>query len=185
MDDAVLFDKIKTGNRQAFEMVFRKFYVSMCSVAYKYTEDTSAAEDIAQEAFIKLWEKRENYTSIPDLKTFLYVAVKNLSLNFIRDKKQNIDYSHIDLVSSENFFRDQLIREETFRIISEAIDALPSQSARIMNLALEGRQNKEIAQLLGISVATVKTLKYNAIHTLKEKLGRYYCLLLIFMNKKI
>ena len=185
MEDTVLFEQIRLGNKKAFEAIFRRFYVSMCSVAYRYPRDASAAEDIAQEAFLKLWEKRDSYRDIPDLKTFLYVAVKNLSLNYLRDKKDNIECSRLELVSSENFFCSQLVREETFRIISEAVNSLPLQSAKIMNLVLKGKQNKEIAGLLGISVATVKTLKYNALRTLKSKLGKYDYLLLVMLMRKI
>ena len=78
MEDTVLFEQIRLGNKKAFEAIFRRFYVSMCSVAYRYTRDASAAEDIAQEAFLKLWEKRDSYRDIPDLKTFLYVAYSYL-----------------------------------------------------------------------------------------------------------
>ena len=63
----------------------------------------------------------------------------------------------------------------------EAIDTLPAQSGRIIKLSLEGKQNKEISENLGISVNTVKSLKYKAMDTLREVLKDYFYLLLVFL----
>lgn len=183
MNEEILFGKIKCGDITAFEALFRQFYPSMCVVARKYVEQKEVAEDIAQEAFIRLWEKRGEYESIPDLRTFLYVAVRNLCFNYLRDKKKTVDCHTIDLIDWNISFQEQLIQEETYRLISKAINALPFQTARIMRLVLEGRQNKEISELLGISVATVKTLKYNALKTLKVSLKGYFPILLILLFK--
>lgn len=144
-------------------------------------KDKDIAQDIVQEIFVKLWEKRNNYDSIPDLKTYLYVSVKNSCLNYIRDKKQTVDCTTMDIIDSNHFFRDRLIQEETYRIISQAIDSLPPQSARIMKMAFEGKQNGEIAKLLQISASTVKTLKYNALKTLKIVLKDYHYILLLLL----
>ena len=83
----------------------------------------------------------------------------------------------------EYFFRDIVIEEETYRIVNEAIDALPVQSRRIIKLSLEGKQNKEISEELGISVNTVKSLKYKAMDVLRVALKDYYYLLLFLLPK--
>ena len=75
-----------------------------------------------------------------------------------------------------------MIEEESYRIISQAIDALPPQSARVIKLSLDGKQNKEIAELLGISVNTVKTLKYRSLESLKTSLKDYFYILLILLG---
>ena len=85
MDDHITYEAIKNGDIKAFELLFREFYPSMCVIAMRFVANQDAAEDIAQEAFIKLWEKRTAYEDIPSLKTFLYVSVKNLCLNHIRN----------------------------------------------------------------------------------------------------
>lgn len=183
MNKDTLFGKIKCGDIPAFEALFREFYVSMCIVARRYVDQKEVAEDIAQEAFIHLWEKRQEYESIPDLRTFLYVSVRNLCFNYLRDKKRTVDCNTIDLADWNISFQEQLIQEETYRLISKAITALPLQSSKIMHLALEGKQNKEIAEILGISVSTVKTLKYNALKALKISLKGYFTLLLLLLPK--
>jgi len=67
----------------------------------RFIGNEEAAEDIVQEAFIKLWEKRTTYNDIPCLKTFLYVSVKNLCFNHIRNKKNTIDYTSPEVQNKE------------------------------------------------------------------------------------
>ena len=80
----------------------------------------------------------------------------------MRSRKKLPLQQELKAADNEYFFRDILIEEETYRIIMEAIDALPVQSGRVIKLSLEGKQNKEISENLGISVNTVKSLKYKA-----------------------
>ena len=89
-------------------------------------------------------------------------------------------------LSSRYHFKNRLIEEETYRIVSHAIDSLPPQSSKIIKMCLEGKQNKEIAEILGISVNSVKTLKYNALSTLKEVLkDHFYILIILLLGEKI
>lgn len=184
MSVAITYEAIKNGDVKVFEALFQEFYPSMCMVATKFITDQNAAEDIAQEAFIKLWEKRETYDDIPNLKTFLYVSVKNLCFNYIRDKKNTVDYTSPEVESQEAIFKDLVIEEEAYRIIEDAVNALPPQSARIVKMYLDGKQNKEISEILGISVNSVKTLKYNALSSLKTILKEYFYVLLLFLLEK-
>ena len=184
MGDPIIYESIKNGNIKAFEALFQELYPSMCAVATRFITDRDAAEDIAQEAFIKLWEKRTAYKEIPCLKTFLYVSVKNLCFNYIRDKKVTIDYTSPEAQNQEVIFKDYLIEEEAYRIIDNAVNALPPQSARIVKMCLEGKQNKEIAEILDISVNSVKTLKYNALNVRRNSLKDYFYLLMLFLLEK-
>jgi len=184
MDGQITYETIKNGDIKAFELLFREFYPSMCVVAMRFVADQDAAEDIAQEAFIKLWEKRTAYEDIPSLKTFLYVSVKNLCFNHIRNKKDTIDYTSPEAQNKEAVFKDFLIEEEAYRIIEDAVNALPPKSQKIIKMHLDGKQNKEIAETLNISVNSVKTLKYNALSSLKLSLKDYFYLLILFLAEK-
>jgi len=184
MNKEILFEDIKCGNLSAFEVLFRQYYPSMCVIAGKLVANREVAEDIVQDVFIRLWEKKAEYDKIPDFRTFLYVAVRNLCYNYLRDKKKTIDFSQIELPDKQLSFQEQLIQEETYRLISNAIAELPVQSGKIMRLALEGKQNKEISEILGIAVTTVKTLKYNALKMLKNSLKGYFPVLLYILFRK-
>ncbi len=176
-----LFHKIKAGDAIAFKELFNQLYPSMCVVAKTYLNDEYIAEDVAQEAFIKLWDTRETYSDIASLKSFLYVMVKNISLNRIKRDKVSKKYEETVEISEQINFSHKIIEEESYRILYQAVETLPDQSKNIIKLSLRGMQNQEIATQLNISVNTVKTLKYNAIKKLRESLSDYYYLILLFM----
>ena len=135
MNKEILFEDIKCGNLSAFEALFRQNYPSMCVTAGKLVANREVAEDIVQDVFIRLWEKKAEYDKIPDFRTFLYVAVRNLCYNYLRDKKKTIDFSQIELSDKQLSFQEQLIQEETYRLISNAIAELPVQSGKIMQIS--------------------------------------------------
>ena len=83
MNKEILFEDIKCGNLSAFEALFRQYYPSMCVIAGKLVANREVAEDIVQDVFIRLWEKKAEYDKIPDFRTFLYVAVRNLCYNYL------------------------------------------------------------------------------------------------------
>jgi len=173
-----LYDKVKSGDSKAFEELFKLLYPSMCHFACNYV-DEGDAEDIAQEAFIKLWNERDRYDDISSLKSYLYVLVKNLCLNHLRHNKIEEKYI-INVDRNELFqFNNHVIEEETYRILQQAIESLPKQRSKIMMLTLQGLQNKEIAERLDISVNTVKTLKYKSLKALRHSLKDYFYLLLM------
>ena len=167
-----------------FHYLYEKYGITLRYFAIKYINDQDIISDIIQDAFVRLWEKRTAYDSIPNLKTFLYVSVKNLCFNHLRDRKETIEYTSPEVERQEILFHNRLIEEETYRILTQAIEKLPLQSAKIIKLTLEGKQNKEISEIMGISVNSVKTLKYNAIHNLKYSLKDYFYLLLILLSQK-
>ena len=176
-----LFESIRQGDIGAYEMLFIKYYLSMCMIARRIVEDEDVAKDLVQEIFIRLWEKRKTYDFQEMTDIFLYVSVRNKCFDYLRSRKKLPLQQELKAADNEYFFRDILIEEETYRIIMEAIDALPVQSGRVIKLSLEGKQNKEISENLGISVNTVKSLKYKAMDTLRVVLKDYFYLLLVFL----
>ena len=99
MQEKTLFEEIRNGNIEMFGILFKKYFGSMCVIAKSFISDTQAAEDIVQDIFIRLWEKRREYEEIPNLQVFLYVLVKNRcmdisSRNFPRPcpRRRNLPY---------------------------------------------------------------------------------------------
>ena len=180
-EDRIFFEKIRQDDRRAFEALFKKYYASFCIVALRYVEDKDVAKDIAQEVFIKLWDKRHDYDDIPSVKTFLYVLVKNACLNHIRNQK--IKEKHLGAIEKEGelFFQQAVIPEETYRQLEAFIEQLPPQSANIIRLNLKGCSNIEIAETLGVSINTVKTLKYNALRNMRDYFGKFSVATLLFL----
>lgn len=169
-------------NEQGFHDIFNKYYVALCSFANQYTEDQDASADIVQDSFAKLWQIREDFFYLHQVKAFLYTSVRNKALNEIEHSKVVYEYAQkVIEKKQDSFFHDAIVEEETYRIVLEAIEKLPDQMRAIMQLALEGRKNAEIAEQLNVSAETVHTLKKIAYKKLREYLKEYYYLLLFFI----
>lgn len=162
--------------------LFDDFYVPLCLFAERYVENSQLAEDIVQECFIKLWQHRGEFEYGYQVKSFLYTSVRNSALNEIEHQK--VVHSYADKWAGraeESFFRDRVVEEETYRILINAIDKLPEQTRKVMLLALEGQDNKEIAATLNITDGSLHTLKKIAYKRLREELKDYFYLILPFV----
>ncbi len=164
-----------------FRSVFDRYYVSLCLFARQYVEDDAIAADIVQECFIKLWQLREDFFYINQVRSFLYTSIRNRALNELQHTKVAGEYIRKTTEkATDHFFHDHVIQEETYRILLDAIHKLPGQTRAIMLLALEGLNNKDIAARLEISPETVHTLKKAAYRKLRVYLKEYYYLVTLF-----
>ena len=173
-------------DEQEFHNIFKEYYAALCSFAFQYMEDADMSADIVQDVFAKLWQIRDDFFYLHQVKAFLYTAVRNHALNELEHSKVAHEYEQkIIAKKADAFFRDAIVEEETFRILSEAIEKLPTQMRAIMQLALEGKKNAEIAERLNVSPETVHTLKKVAYKKLRAFLTDYYYCLLLFIYKHI
>lgn len=148
-------------NEQGFHDIFNKYYVTLCLFANQYTEDQEVSADIVQDSFAKLWQIRDDFCYLHQVKAFLYTTVRNKALNELEHSKVVYEYAQKVIEKRKDaFFHDAIVEEETYRIVSEAIDKLPDQMKAIMRLALEGKKNAEIADKLNVSTETIHTLTY-------------------------
>ena len=161
---------IKKRKNDELETFIKEHYAALCAVAVRFVGSSEVAKDIAQEVIIKFWENQHKQQEINTINNFLYTMVKNESLNYLRGlQRENQRYSKLEIEEQEDpQVLNLLIAEDTNQALINAIKTLPLQSARIMRLVLSGYENKEIAQTMGISVNTIKTLKYAAIRKLRE-----------------
>jgi RNA polymerase sigma-70 factor (ECF subfamily) len=135
------------------------------------------AEEIVQEVFIKLWERREELEFNSSVKSYLFRAVHNTSLNYLRhlkvreEHRQYAEERH-QLLSME--YSDGLEEKELENRIWDAIGRLPEQCARIFQMSrFEGLKYREIADKLGISPKTVEVQMGKALRRLREDLKDY------------
>ena len=132
MQEKTLFEEIRNGNIEMFGILFKKYFGSMCVIAKSFISDTQAAEDIVQDIFIRLWEKRREYEEIPNLQVFLYVLVKNRCMDFLRSKKNTIEYTETELIYQAETFQDLVQEEEICRImLSPVLPSLPVSSLSV------------------------------------------------------
>lgn len=161
---------ISNDDRGAFNSQVSKYYGALNAFVLHFIRDTKAAEDIVQDVFANLWINRHKVDLGVPLKNYLYVATRNLTYNYIRshkrgrDKLKNVGFDEQDA----DLF---MIEEEVDRILNEALAQLPPRNAEVIRMSLAGTKQQEIADQLGISLATVKSLKSASIKMLKEIIG--------------
>ncbi len=175
--------KMSKGNKAAFKQVFDTYYKSICLFIKKYINDADQSEDICQDIFIKIWEKKLHFKNSLALKAYLYQAAKNKAINAL--EHESVKKGYQEKVKSDNksdgFFYQNFIEQETNRLILETINKLPPRAKEILQLNLEGYKNQEIADQLGISVNTVKNHKATAYQFLKENLKELILLFIIIL----
>lgn len=173
--------KINIEDKAVFKSLFNDFFVTLCLFAERYVEELEMAADIVQESFVKLWQNRKNFNYLHQVKSFLYVSVRNLALNEIKHKR--VEEAYRDW-AGEGFrlWGEEVIEEESYRLLMQAIQKLPAQCRRVIMLAMEGKANKEIAEELGVSDGTVHSLKKTAYRRLREDLKHYFYLFILLMH---
>lgn len=165
---------LKKGGPDALQSLLKLFYSPLCLFAERLLADSAAAEDIVGESFIKLWNKRTDFESLQNIKAFMYITVRNACLNYLkRAKRDSLGKKQLAYLTGEKeeFVLNEMIRAEVLKEIMHAINNLPEQCGKVLKMGyLEGLKNQEIADLLNISVHTVKNQKARAIQLLKIRL---------------
>lgn len=157
---------------RGMELMFRVYYKRLVVWADTFLEDMQLAEDIVQELFITLWEKKRRRTlQSSTLSSFLFVSVRNQCYHRLAKKdtlRHTVDLKEVNIAFEEyNEKHDYIIT----RILNE-IEKLPPRSQEIMlAVFVDGLKYREVAEKYHISLSTVKTLLGNAVRKLKEQLG--------------
>ncbi len=175
---------IRKGDKTAFRQVYRKYYPGLCVIAHRYVRDPGIAEEIVQDAFMKLWEGRKKIEINGELHNYLYSAVRNGSVNYIRRLLIERKYSESrtgqirDTLNSLNISQEDgssiLIANELEKKITEAVASLPDKCREIFLLKRnEGLKYSQIAEKLKISPNTVQRQISIALEKLREELAPY------------
>ncbi|MBL7111313.1 MAG: RNA polymerase sigma-70 factor [Bacteroidales bacterium] len=175
--DRILIEKFKTGDMVAFEQLFRKYYNELCGYAYQYFSDRDTVEDIVQDLFYKLWQKRERLEIRTSFRAYLYRAVYNNTLQVLKEKNslQPIESEHgtYEVILSEEIF-DTVESKEIHLIIEKTLEKMPERVRKIFELSrFEGLRYREIAEHLSISIKTVEANMGKALKIFRKSLREY------------
>lgn len=160
---------LAAGDKQAYETVFREFFRPLVAYACRLVGDRSAAEDIVQEFFCRLWEGHGLLAEVYSCRTYFYRSVRNRCMNFLRDRRM-IPFEEMT-EQPEGDFWTEVLEEEVYRELYAAVSRLPDKCREIFNLKLEGVENEEIAVRLGITEATVRSQLRRGRELLRQALG--------------
>jgi RNA polymerase sigma-70 factor (ECF subfamily) len=180
------FSNLLAENSDQFlKSVFDKYYGELCKLSFKYVGRTETAEDIVQDVFINIWNKRYQLDNPGNIKPYLLKSVINSSINYIQSKYGRLQFSNgVDVLENhlEHSHYDDLTSNELQSLIKQAIEALPAKCRIIFLLSrFSCLSYREIAEKLGISVKTVETQISIALKRIQHFLKKGgYTLPLIF-----
>ncbi len=165
----------------AFKIFYLQHFKTITNFCNAYLKDMEAARDVAQESFFRLYQNREQIYFEDYAKTWVYMVARNICVDHLRHQKfQSGDLKDIqETFLSDNYFLDQITQQEVIYHIQTAVNSLSEQTRKITLLSLQGKSNAEIAEILNISINSVKTLKKLAYKKLRNILKNEYVLFLL------
>jgi RNA polymerase sigma-70 factor (family 1) len=171
-----------SGNQEkAFQHFFKMYYKAIHFFACKFVNDSAVAEDIIENAFIKLWERCEQMESEAGLKSYLYKTVYHDCLRFIENAKRKRKIEGEVKIENENGHIENMIRAETLRLVYEAMEQLPPECKKVfVKLFVEGKSVADAAAELKVKISTVRNQKARGIKLLRMRLTPILVLGLMF-----
>ncbi|WP_461634190.1 RNA polymerase sigma-70 factor [Labilibaculum euxinus] len=176
--------KIKQGDIATFKSLYLEYYKKLCFHSFKITNRNDIAEEIVQDVFVKIWEKREKLNLSDNIGSYLYRAVLNESLNFLKKQKYDTydENSIQNLKNLSNCHEMEVNQNEIRKEIRKAIKKLPDKTRRvfIMSRKLE-LSYQDIADRLNISIKGVEYHICKALKLLREDLNSTLFLLFFML----
>lgn len=189
IDTDCLFRKISNNDdEQAFKQLFEIYYAQLCLYAKRFIENQLVREDIVQEVFCAIWEKRKSIRLTSSGKNYLITAVKNSCLNYIRKESSFMNYEEI---THENKPLYEIDAEDLYdireleKLFEEALNKIPEtyRLAFVLN-RFNGKKTEEVAQMMNVSVRTIERYRGKALEILQHELKDYLLAFLLFYNIK-
>ncbi len=182
LSDQKLAELLSDEDRNAFTQIFKRYNKILLIHAYKKLEQQEVAEDVVQEVFSTLWQKRESISVSTNLPGYLYASVKNKTLDIIARKKTEARYvdSLKHFVGNAAVVTDHLVREKQMKeIIEREVGRLPSKMRMVFELSRNQHlSHKEIASALHLSEHTVTDQIKKALKILRTRMGMCFFLVL-------
>lgn len=192
-DESNLIKLLRSGDRHAFDQIFRIYYKPMCVVVSQIVMDRDAVEEVVDDVFLGIWEKREQLPEIRNFGDYLFVTTRNASLNYIRNNGSGsggrlpwsvvrrfsdiVDKAFVDANNPLDFLLQEQLGEEA----RKAMAYIPDKSRNVfLKSRMEGKSYQEIARELDISVNTVRYHMKLALRILRKHLSKFLMVLVFF-----
>lgn len=180
-NNSFFMSALAEGNEKAFDALFVEYYPKVLQFVMRFCREKSEAENIVQELFMELWIKRERFIKIENLDNYLFISARNSAIHCV---KQSLVYCDdklaCDIQGNDVTGEMKLCYNELYDFIMSEIGSMPEQRRRVFVMSrVDGLNNSEIAQRLGISKRTVETHISAALAHLRKLLPLLAMLTLI------
>lgn len=171
-----LLEAVRQGRKPALQKIFDLHYAEVCRAIYKLVPDVSLMEDLAQEVFIRFWEKREQIEVLESIGGYLHRMAVNEALAHLRRRRFFDDVSeavHLPAAAADHAETTLLHQDLSFRL-DAALNALPPRCRMVFLLSrFEEMSYREIADKMDISMKTVENQMGKALKLLREQLREF------------
>ena len=185
--DAEVMLRVKAGDESAFDFLVQKYRRPLVSFMYRMARNTAAAEDLAQEVFLRVYRSRQTYEASAKFTTWLYRIATNLAVNHARDTRHerpevtvSLDEpdeetgTTLDVADGTVSAEESLVRRERMLAIRAKVEALPErQKLAVIMHKYQQMDYKQIADVLKLSESATKSLLFRAYETLREQLKEF------------
>ena len=170
--ELTLIEKAQEGDRQAFGELVNSHRQGVLNVVYRMSGDIHFAEDIAQEAFIRAWQKLPGYRPNAPFKHWVYRIATNAALDAFRKQRDTLDVEDLQLAAPGSGLEAGLVSQDRAEVVQQAFLALPEASRAVLVLReFEGLSYQEIAETLAIPLGTVMSRLNYGRNLLREQLS--------------
>lgn len=175
LSDEGLMERVQKNDHQAFSVLVRRRTDMFYAAAYRMVMNQQDAEDVVQDAFLKIWDRPQIWKAGKGAKftTWFYRIVVNSSIDKLRQVKSDNVSDLEEVVSNNNSQEYEMTLNEEQKALEEAITELPEKQMLALNLCFyEGLSNKEAAEIMKVSVKALESLLMRAKSGLRDKLHR-------------
>lgn len=175
MDEKYIITGLKNKDKTVFDFVFSYYYSGLCAYARRWVNDSDVAEDLVQDFFVKLWANSSSIEITSSLKSYFFASLKNRAINHLKHIKIKEKYGAQPMNgSTEEYSNWEFTEPELTELIEKGMQTLPPRCREIFILSrFEGKDNGQIAEILGISKRTVELQISNALKILRVELKDY------------
>jgi RNA polymerase sigma-70 factor (ECF subfamily) len=177
---------ILTLDKYSFERLFQEEYASLCRYSMQFVRRHEIAEEIVQDQYIYIWKNKELIEIRKSYRAYLYKAVRNKSIDYLRTRFAGIEFECEQEISDNSRWEnptDKLETDELRELIGKAIRELPEKCHTIFSMSRYGEmKNQDIADSLNVSVKTVENQITIAIRKIRAFLEKHWMLLIVFFS---
>lgn len=184
--------RLKEGDPSAYEELFKQTYPRLQGYCSLFVHDQAQANDLVQECFVRLWEKRQTISASQSVESLLFVMLRNRCLNYLRDRKNDLTGDSLSGISEtelQHLYQldftgreEKTLEEKLIEAIRDSVDKLPEKRKLVFVKAkIEGKKNKEVAEELGISVKAVEKHLHQAKDQIRKEMLEKFPLLSVLI----